>query len=72
MTTTGVKFQNRPFTRYGSTGVVAKRSTVQFISISNNWAKVSYKGETGHIHTAYIEFKTNLTLGNEIQYRFYM
>ena len=61
ITTAGVNFRTGASTSYASLGIVSKGSTVQLISISNNWANVIYNGRTGYMHAAYISPKTEST-----------
>ena len=54
ITTAGVNFRTGPSTSYASRGIVPKGTPVEFISSSNNWAKVIYNGDTGFMFAKYI------------------
>ena len=54
ITTVGVNFRTGPSTSYTSRGIVPKGTPVEFISSSNNWAKVIYNGDTGFMFAKYI------------------
>lgn len=57
VTTAGVNFRTGPSTSYASQGIVPKGTPVEFISSSNNWAKVIYDGVTGYMYAKYISPK---------------
>ena len=61
ITTADINFRSGPSTSYASQGIVSKGTTVEFLSASNNWAKVIYDGVTGYMYASYLSPVTNTT-----------
>ncbi len=53
-TTANLNMRSGPGTDYSVILVIPKGSSVQVISSSNGWAKITYNGKTGYASTAYL------------------
>ena len=52
--TTAVNVRSGPGTGYSRIGLLYSGDHVQALSTSNGWTKVSYKGRTGYVASAYL------------------
>lgn len=62
VTTATLNLRSGPGTNYSIISVMPKGATVNVLSVSGSWAKVTYNGLTGYAHTGYLTSAASTTM----------
>lgn len=61
-TTANLNLRSGPGTGYAILAVIPKGTVLSVQSVSGSWAKVTYSGKTGYVHTAYLTAPSSVIL----------